>query len=358
MTDDLFPGFAAHWIDTEAGRIFARAGGSGPPVVMLHGFPQTHACWHRIAPALAETHAVVCMDLRGYGWSSTPRSDADARSVFQARHGPRRGRRHGKARPRALRRRRARPRRARGLPPGARSAGPRRTASAAGHPADVSCLARIVAGAVPAPIGTFLARPYPQPEQEIGRDPLPYFDGLLAQVVGRRDARGRSTRARSPPTVPAATSRTASTPSARTTAPERPWTWPRTRRTVRRGRTIACPVLALWGEFYLTRVPGEPESTLDGLAADLRPAGGRVRRSSPAISWRRRTRPARLRRCGRFSPRHERRRARTARRRRSPRSRSRSGPAERAGSRTSRRSKSLTSSGSSPPSSPAHRWAR
>ena len=76
MTDDLFPGFAAHWIDTEAGRIFARSKGDGPPVVLLHGFPQTLAMWHRIAPALAETHAVVCMDLRGYGWSAAPRGDA------------------------------------------------------------------------------------------------------------------------------------------------------------------------------------------------------------------------------------------------------------------------------------------
>ena len=53
MSDDLFPGFDSHWIDTEAGRIFARAGGDGPPVVLVHGFPQTHAMWHRIAPDLA-----------------------------------------------------------------------------------------------------------------------------------------------------------------------------------------------------------------------------------------------------------------------------------------------------------------
>ena len=72
---DLFPGFDTHWIDTDAGRIFARSKGEGPPLVLLHGFPQTHACWHRIAPALAETHTVVCMDLRGYGWSSAPPGD-------------------------------------------------------------------------------------------------------------------------------------------------------------------------------------------------------------------------------------------------------------------------------------------
>ena len=73
---DLFPGFASEWINTEAGRIFARVGGNGPPLLLLHGFTETHVMWHRLAPTLAETHRVVCMDLRGYGWSSVPRSDA------------------------------------------------------------------------------------------------------------------------------------------------------------------------------------------------------------------------------------------------------------------------------------------
>lgn len=71
---DQFPGFSAHWIDTEAGRIFARSGGSGPPLALLHGFPQSHLMWARIAPALARRFTVVVMDLRGYGWSSAPRS--------------------------------------------------------------------------------------------------------------------------------------------------------------------------------------------------------------------------------------------------------------------------------------------
>jgi haloacetate dehalogenase len=47
-------------------------GGAGPPVLLLHGFPQTHECWHRIAPALAATHRVIAPDLRGYGESSAP----------------------------------------------------------------------------------------------------------------------------------------------------------------------------------------------------------------------------------------------------------------------------------------------
>jgi haloacetate dehalogenase len=77
MTDlpDLFPGFSSHWLDTDAGRIFARIGGSGPPLVLQHGFPESHVMWHRIAPALAERFTLVIPDLRGYGWSSVPASE-------------------------------------------------------------------------------------------------------------------------------------------------------------------------------------------------------------------------------------------------------------------------------------------
>ncbi len=72
---DFFPGFASHWIDTPAGKIFARVHGEGPPVVLLHGFGQTHVAWRRIAPALAKRFTVVAMDLRGYGWSTVPVSE-------------------------------------------------------------------------------------------------------------------------------------------------------------------------------------------------------------------------------------------------------------------------------------------
>ncbi len=75
---DLFPGFATHWVETSAGRIFARSGGSGPPLLLLHGYPQTHVEWHAVAARLAERFTVVLMDLRGYGWSSVPRSENGA----------------------------------------------------------------------------------------------------------------------------------------------------------------------------------------------------------------------------------------------------------------------------------------
>lgn len=75
---DLFPGFASHWLNTQAGKIFARSHGEGPPVVLLHGFGETHVAWHRVAPALARRFSIVALDLRGYGWSSVPESSNGA----------------------------------------------------------------------------------------------------------------------------------------------------------------------------------------------------------------------------------------------------------------------------------------
>jgi haloacetate dehalogenase len=69
----VFDGFKPETIDAGDGvRIFARIKGSGPPILMLHGFPQTHVCWHKIAQRLAERFTVVVTDLRGYGASSKP----------------------------------------------------------------------------------------------------------------------------------------------------------------------------------------------------------------------------------------------------------------------------------------------
>jgi haloacetate dehalogenase len=74
---DLFPGFSSEWIDTPQGRIFARVGGQGQPLLLLHGYPQTHVMWHQVAPALAERFKLVIPDLPGYGWSDVPKTDKD-----------------------------------------------------------------------------------------------------------------------------------------------------------------------------------------------------------------------------------------------------------------------------------------
>src|SRR5947209_15775713 len=74
---DLFPGFASHWIDTSIGRIFARTGGSGPPLLLLHGYAQSNVMWHAVAPILAKSFTLVLPDLPGYGWSAVPEAAAD-----------------------------------------------------------------------------------------------------------------------------------------------------------------------------------------------------------------------------------------------------------------------------------------
>jgi haloacetate dehalogenase len=68
----MFENFTLQHIDTGEATLRVRHGGDGPPVVLLHGHPRTHATWNRVAPLLAERHAVVCPDLRGYGRSSKP----------------------------------------------------------------------------------------------------------------------------------------------------------------------------------------------------------------------------------------------------------------------------------------------
>jgi haloacetate dehalogenase len=73
----MFEGFARKRVDVGAATINCVVGGSGPPVLLLHGFPQSLAMWARVAPLLAPHHTVVCADLRGYGDSSKPRCDAD-----------------------------------------------------------------------------------------------------------------------------------------------------------------------------------------------------------------------------------------------------------------------------------------
>jgi haloacetate dehalogenase len=74
---DLFPGFASEWINTSSGRVFARVGGKGPPLLLLHGFSETHVMWHRVAPQLADRFTLIIADLPGYGWSDMPSSDAE-----------------------------------------------------------------------------------------------------------------------------------------------------------------------------------------------------------------------------------------------------------------------------------------
>ncbi|MDX6655807.1 MAG: haloacetate dehalogenase [Solirubrobacteraceae bacterium] len=73
----FFDGFTLDTVDCGEVSLRVRHGGSGPPVVLLHGHPRTHATWHRVAALLADRHTVICSDLRGYGRSTVPPDEPD-----------------------------------------------------------------------------------------------------------------------------------------------------------------------------------------------------------------------------------------------------------------------------------------
>jgi haloacetate dehalogenase len=74
---ELFAGFEERWLSCERGTVYARVGGSGPPLLLLHGYPETHLMWHAAAPVLAERFTVVVADLPGYGASLRPEPAED-----------------------------------------------------------------------------------------------------------------------------------------------------------------------------------------------------------------------------------------------------------------------------------------
>jgi len=74
----MFDGFSTECLNLDDGiDIHLRVGGAGPPLLLLHGYPQTHVIWHKIAPSLAKRYTVVAADLRGYGDSSKPDGGAN-----------------------------------------------------------------------------------------------------------------------------------------------------------------------------------------------------------------------------------------------------------------------------------------
>src|SRR5688572_3094220 len=77
MSASAFSDFEAIELQTDETSIFLRRGGSGPALLLLHGFPQTHLMWRLAAPLLASDFTVVCADLRGYGRSGCPPSTPD-----------------------------------------------------------------------------------------------------------------------------------------------------------------------------------------------------------------------------------------------------------------------------------------
>lgn len=184
----LFPGTAEHWQKIAGVDIFARIGGSGPPLLLLHGFPQTHAMWHAIAPALMRHFTCVMPDLRGYGYSSCPPNDArnetySKRAMATDLFGLMKTLGHDRFA-------------VAGHDRGARAA----YRLALDHPQAVSCLAVLdivpthamwhnftVNLAMKAYHWLFLAQPYPLPEMMIEQNPVGYLDYTIASWTKAKD---------------------------------------------------------------------------------------------------------------------------------------------------------------------------
>ena len=73
----MFDGFRETRLLTNGVNIHTRIGGSGPPLLLLHGYPQSQLIWHRVAEELAKHYTVVMTDLRGYGRSDKPAGQPD-----------------------------------------------------------------------------------------------------------------------------------------------------------------------------------------------------------------------------------------------------------------------------------------
>jgi haloacetate dehalogenase len=247
---DLFVGFESHWINVRMGRIFARAAGKGSPLVLLHGFPQTHVCWHRVAPILAERYRVIVMDMRGYGWSSAPASHGGALYAKRIMAGDvvEAMEKLGHARFAFA-----------GHDRGARI-GYRLALDEPGRVERLILLdilptfhvwGEIRAGRQPGRHWEFLARFEPEPEIAIARDPAAYVDGLLANWNNAKsldpfDPRALAhyhAAANEPSRIHAFCEDYRAGATLDCEADEAD---------LASGKHIACPVLALTGEFYLT----------------------------------------------------------------------------------------------------------
>jgi haloacetate dehalogenase len=268
----MFDGFSTLNLETERGMVHARVSGDGPPLLVLHGYPETHLMWHAAAPLLAERFTVIATDLAGYGNSLHPEPAAD--------HAP-----HSK---RALARDQVQAMAALGherfAVAGHDRGGRVAYRMALDHPDTVTALA--VLDIVPTAevwarandrmaLGYwhwgFLAQPAPLPERLIAGDPDAYFDHHL-RAIGLGAAAGRypeevlaayRDQLRDPGTV------TAICEDYRAGA-----TIDRLHDEADRGRAIACPVLVLWGRrgalelFY-----GDVLDVWRGWAHDVRGRG-------------------------------------------------------------------------------------
>lgn len=191
----MFAGFEEFDIAVSGTTVHGRRGGAGPPLLLLHGIPETHLMWHRVAPALAERYTVVATDLRGYGDSGKPPSAGD--------HAPYAMRALALDQVEVMRRLGHERFAVAGHDRGARCA----YRMALDHPRAVTRLA--VLDIVPTGdafrradmdfslgywVWSFLAAPYPVPEELILRSPATLVDHMLDSWSARPDAFPRHVR--------------------------------------------------------------------------------------------------------------------------------------------------------------------
>ena len=257
---DLFPGYESHFLDTSAGKIFARIGGKGSPVLLLHGYPESNVMWHRLAPLLAPHHTLIIPDLPGYGQSDAPESGPghapyDKRSMAKAMVEVMQSLGHDKFA-------------VVGHDRGGRVA----YRLALDYPERVSKLSTLdivptwemwtglnAKRAMKVFHWTFLAQPYPLPEMLIGKAPVEYLEWKMKAWNGKGDAGVFDPRAfehyctafKQPARIHASCEdyrAGQTTDFANDDADQKA------------GRKIAAPLLALWG---VSGIPAAGESPLD-----------------------------------------------------------------------------------------------
>jgi haloacetate dehalogenase len=255
----LFPGTREHRQKVGEVEIFARIGGDGPPLLLIHGFPQTHAMWHRIAPALMQRFTCVMPDLRGYGLSSCPPNDPaneaySKRAMAQDMLGLMQSLGYGKFA-------------VVGHDRGGRVA----YRMALDHPAAVSCLSVLdivptytmwhrftVKLAMKTYHWLFLAQPNPLPEMLIEQNPVGFLDYTIASWTKTKDLSAFSENAlaeyrthyATPEHIHATCNdyRAGATYDLKADEEDRA-----------AGRKMSCPTLALWGK---AGIPSEADNPL------------------------------------------------------------------------------------------------
>jgi haloacetate dehalogenase len=258
---DLLAGTRSETFAVEGAAIHARIGGSGPPLLLLHGFPQTHVMWHPIAPALMQRFTCVMPDLRGYGRSSCPANTSD-NSAYSKR-----------VMAADMAQVMARLGHSRFAVVGHDRGGRVAYRMALDLPLAVTCLAVLdivpthaMWGAMNAKLAmkayhwAFLAQPFPMPEMLLETAAIPWLDHTLAAWTASRNlaafhpdalASYRAMFAEAPRRHALCNDyRAGATVDLETDGVD-----------VRAGRTIAAPTLALWGDGGFPGETGGPLAT-------------------------------------------------------------------------------------------------